>query len=47
MRRSATATAEAGVLHCSARALGLRPGAFVVPMTDEHAVMYVLTNRGG
>jgi hypothetical protein len=31
---------------CAARALVLRPGAFVVPMTGEHAVMYALTNRG-
>jgi Protein of unknown function (DUF4232) len=40
------ATAEAGVPRCAARALVLRPGAFVVPMTGEHAVMYALTNRG-
>lgn len=36
----------AGVPHCAARALVLRPGTFVVPMTGEHAVMYALTNRG-
>ena len=40
------ATAETGVPRCTARALILHPGAFVVPMTGEHAVMYVLTNRG-
>jgi hypothetical protein len=40
------ATAEAGVPRCPARALILRPGRFVVPMTGEHAVMYALTNRG-
>jgi hypothetical protein len=38
--------AEAGVSPCPARALALRPGTFVVPMTGEHAVMYALTNRG-
>jgi hypothetical protein len=38
--------AEAEVSRCPARALVLRPGAFVVPMTGEHAVMYALTNRG-
>ena len=37
---------ETGVPRCAARALVLRPGAFVVPMTGEHAVMYALTNRG-
>ena len=41
-----SAPAEAGVPQCAARALVLRPGAFVVPMTGEHAVMYALTNRG-
>jgi Protein of unknown function (DUF4232) len=40
------ATAETRVPRCAARALVLRPGAFVVPMTGEHAVMYALTNRG-
>jgi Protein of unknown function (DUF4232) len=38
--------AETEVSRCLARALALRPGAFVVPMTGEHAVMYALTNRG-
>jgi Protein of unknown function (DUF4232) len=38
--------AEAEVSWCPARALALRPGAFVVTMTGEHAVMYALTNRG-
>jgi len=42
--RPATAGAEAP--RCPARALVLRPGAFVVAMTGEHAVMYALTNRG-
>jgi Protein of unknown function (DUF4232) len=37
---------ETGVPRCAARALVLRPGAFVVPMTGEHAVMFALTNRG-
>jgi hypothetical protein len=41
-----SAMAEAGVPPCAARALVLRPGAFVVPMTGEHAVMFALTNRG-
>jgi len=41
-----SAPLKAGVPRCAARALVLRPGAFVVPMTGEHAVMYVLTNRG-
>jgi Protein of unknown function (DUF4232) len=40
------ATAETGVRRCAARALVLHLGAFVVPMTGEHAVMYALTNRG-
>lgn len=31
---------------CAAGALMLRPGAPVVPMTGEHAVLYVLENRG-
>jgi Domain of unknown function (DUF4232) len=42
----ATRPAEAGVSQCAARALVLRRGAFVVPMTGEHAVMYTLANRG-
>jgi Protein of unknown function (DUF4232) len=33
------------VRRCPARALVLRPGTFVSPMTGEHAVMYALTNR--
>jgi len=41
-----SATAEAGVPQCAARALVLRPGAFVVPMTGEHAEIYALANRG-
>jgi uncharacterized protein DUF4232 len=40
------ATAEAAVPRCAARALVLRPGGFVVPMTGEHAAMFALTNRG-
>lgn len=40
------AAAETGVPQCAAQALVLRPGAFVVPMTGEHAAMYALTNRG-
>jgi Protein of unknown function (DUF4232) len=40
------ATNETGAPQCLARALVLRLGAFVVPMTGEHAVMYDLTNRG-
>jgi len=31
---------------CAAHALVLRPGAPVSPMTGEHAVLYVLVNRG-
>jgi len=31
---------------CAADALVLRPGAGVVPMTGEHAVLYALANRG-
>ncbi len=41
-----SAAAETRVPRCAARALVLRLGAFVVPMTGEHAVMYALTNRG-
>ena len=40
------ATARTGFPRCPAQALVLRPGAFVVPMTGEHAVMYALANRG-
>ena len=36
----------ARVTQCPARALVLRPGTPVVPMTGEHAVMYALANRG-
>jgi hypothetical protein len=39
-------TAGTGYPRCPERALVLRPGAFVVPMTGEHAAMYALTNRG-
>lgn len=31
---------------CAADALVLRPGARVSPMTGEHAVLYILANRG-
>ena len=31
---------------CAARSLVLRPGPGVAPMTGEHAVLYVLANRG-
>ena len=41
-----SAAAGTAVPRCAARALVLRPGRFVVPMTGEHAVMYALTNRG-
>ena len=41
-----SATAGTGIPQCAARALVLRPGGFVVPMTGEHAVMFALTNRG-
>src|ERR1035441_2239505 len=37
---------HARVTQCPARALVLRPGTPVVPMTGEHAVMYALANRG-
>jgi Protein of unknown function (DUF4232) len=45
------AGAPAGTSHrplaaCAAGALVLRPGAGVVPMTGEHAVLYALANRG-
>jgi Domain of unknown function (DUF4232) len=40
------AAAGTGVPQCTARAVVLHPGAFVVPMTGEHAAMYVLTNQG-
>lgn len=43
------APASAGHGHltaCAAHALVLRPGAGVVPMTGEHAVLYALANRG-
>ena len=36
----------ARVTPCPARALVLRPGTPVVPMTGEHAVIYALANRG-
>jgi hypothetical protein len=37
---------HARVTRCPARALVLRPGRPVVPMTGEHAVIYALANRG-
>ena len=37
---------HARVMQCPARALVLRPGTPVAPMTGEHAVMYALANRG-
>lgn len=33
-------------VRCAAQALVLHPGAYVSPMTGEHAMMYALTNRG-
>jgi Protein of unknown function (DUF4232) len=44
--RTASAPRSAHTLPCRAGALVLRPGAFVSPMTGEHALMYALTNRG-
>ena len=46
---STAAPASAGHGHfitCAVDALVLRPGAAVVPMTSEHAMLYVLANRG-
>ena len=40
------AAAEPGIPQCATAALVLRPGATVVPMTGEHAVMYILANMG-
>jgi Protein of unknown function (DUF4232) len=40
------ALAETRIPQCAAQALVLRPGAFVVPMTGEHAVIYALANKG-
>jgi uncharacterized protein DUF4232 len=34
------------IRRCPARALVLHPGAYMSPMTGEHAVIYALTNRG-
>jgi hypothetical protein len=39
-------TGHGRVTRCAANALVLRPGADVSPMTGEHAVLYVLANRG-
>ncbi len=33
-------------VRCAAQALVLHPGAYVSPLTGEHAMMYALTNRG-
>jgi hypothetical protein len=41
-----SALAKTRIPQCAAQALVLRPGAFVVPMTGEHAVIYALTNKG-
>jgi hypothetical protein len=41
-----SAVAKTGVPPCPARALVLRPGTYVPPMTGEHAVLYALANRG-
>jgi Protein of unknown function (DUF4232) len=41
-----SAAHDTRVAPCAARALVLRHGTAVVPMTGEHAVMYRLTNRG-
>jgi hypothetical protein len=40
------ALAKTRIPRCAAQALVLRPGAFVVPMTGEHAVIYALANKG-
>lgn len=39
-------TGHGHLARCPAHALVLRPGAPVVPMTGEHAVLYTLANRG-
>jgi hypothetical protein len=41
-----SAPLSAQAMRCRAGALDLRPGAYVSPMTGEHAVMYALTNHG-
>jgi hypothetical protein len=46
MSKTASAPPSAQAMRCRAGVLGLRPGAYVSPMTGEHAVMYALTNRG-
>ena len=46
MSKTASAPPSAQAMRCRAGVLDLRPGAYVSPMTGEHAVMYALTNRG-
>jgi hypothetical protein len=46
MSKAASAPPSAQAMRCSAGVLALRPGAYVSPMTGEHAVMYALTNHG-
>lgn len=44
--RTASAPPPAPVPRCRAGALVLRPGAFVSPISGEHAQMFAITNRG-
>lgn len=46
MSKTASAPPSAQAMRCRAGVLDLRPGAYVSPMTGEHAVMYALTNHG-
>jgi Protein of unknown function (DUF4232) len=46
MSKTASAPPSAQAMRCRAGVLDLRPGAYVSPMTGEHAVIYALTNHG-
>jgi Protein of unknown function (DUF4232) len=46
MSKMASVPHSARAMRCRAGALILRPGAYVSPMTGEHAVMYALINHG-
>jgi len=44
--KATIAPQSAQAMRCRARVLVLRPGAYVPPMTGEHAVLYALANHG-
>jgi hypothetical protein len=46
MSKAPSVPSSAQAMRCGAGVLVLRPGAYVSPMTGEHAVMYALTNHG-